>query len=460
MAQRKVWLGSTGPFLYDDEIFYIDPDYGPSTELQKAILTDGQITVGLPPTQSTHVVRKYELDTLTSTLGLGTMAYQNHSAVNIVGGSIANLSVLDANCVADAYAFTVSVDNDSAAFYTNRNAGGSRFGVYSVGTAPSYFNGSVTVNSSVNSQTFQVAADADGAAFYTNRNAGAARQAVYCQGTAPSNFNGQVVVNAEADAYIFIGHSDYDGPAFQTYRNAGGNRFAFCSNGTAPSYLAGALTVVGYGSFSGNAKVANSLGVGADPVAGFSLITGAQPIYIGGKMGFGVNPALESLDVSGHIYSRGHIGVRTRPAGNAGIFIAHDKTALNGIILLPTASNTGQPPILFLNTGSGGIGSIDTNATSTFYNTSSDIRLKESIVPLTNALDCIRSLNPISHKWKIDGSQGYGFAADELQKIRPECVTGEPDALNEDGTIKPQQIDYSKLVPWLVAAVKELAERN
>jgi hypothetical protein len=411
MAQRKVWLGSTGPFLYDDEIFYIDPDYGPSAELQKAILTDGQITVGLPPTQSTHVVRKYELDTFAASLGLGTMAYQNHSAVNITGGSIVGLSALSANCVSYAYAFSVITDFDSPAFYTTRNAGGGRFGINCAGTAPSQFNGNVTVNPAVFSGSFQVT-------------------------------------------------TDLDAPAFYTTRNAGGGRYAFFSNGTAPCYIGGTLTVIGNSIFSSNTKVTGSLGVSAEPVAGFSLVTGSAPAYIGGKMGLGVNPALEVLDVSGHFYSRGNIGVRVRPVDHAGIYIVHDKTTRSAIILAAAVANTGNQPILFLNTSLVSVGNIDTTATATLYNTTSDSRLKESIVPLTNALDCIRSLNPISHKWKIDGSQGYGFAADELQKIRPECVTGEPDALNEDGTIKPQQVDYSKLVPWLVAAIKELSERN
>ena len=41
----------------------------------------------------------------------------------------------------------------------------------------------------------------------------------------------------------------------------------------------------------------------------------------------------------------------------------------------------------------------------------------------------------------------------------PEAILGEKDAVNDDGSIKPQGIDQSKLVPLLVKAVQELAAR-
>ena len=35
------------------------------------------------------------------------------------------------------------------------------------------------------------------------------------------------------------------------------------------------------------------------------------------------------------------------------------------------------------------------------------------------------------------------------------AVTGIKDALNDDGSIKPQSVDYSKVVPVLVKAIQE-----
>ena len=46
--------------------------------------------------------------------------------------------------------------------------------------------------------------------------------------------------------------------------------------------------------------------------------------------------------------------------------------------------------------------------------------------------------------------------AHELQEVLPNVVTGEKDAMNEDGSIKPQGVDYSKLVPVLIKSIQEL----
>jgi hypothetical protein len=50
-----------------------------------------------------------------------------------------------------------------------------------------------------------------------------------------------------------------------------------------------------------------------------------------------------------------------------------------------------------------------------------------------------------------------GFLASEVQEHVQGVVTGEPDAVDEAGHILPQQIDHSKLVPWLVGALQALA---
>ena len=95
-------------------------------------------------------------------------------------------------------------------------------------------------------------------------------------------------------------------------------------------------------------------------------------------------------------------------------------------------------------------------ASSTNYVTTSDYRLKENVVPMTGALNIVAQLKPVTWKWKIDGSNGQGFIAHELQEVVPDCVTGEKDALNEDGSIKPQGVDTSFLVATLTAAIQEL----
>jgi hypothetical protein len=101
------------------------------------------------------------------------------------------------------------------------------------------------------------------------------------------------------------------------------------------------------------------------------------------------------------------------------------------------------------------VGFISINVGSTAYSTSSDYRLKENITPMTGALATVAALKPVTYNWKIDGSAGQGFIAHELQEVVPECVVGEKDAVNEDGSIKAQGIDTSFLVATLTAALQE-----
>ena len=103
----------------------------------------------------------------------------------------------------------------------------------------------------------------------------------------------------------------------------------------------------------------------------------------------------------------------------------------------------------------GVVGGVYTNGSNTTYTTSSDYRLKENIIPMVGALDKVMQLNPVTYTWKADGSNGQGFIAHELQEIVPECVGGEKDAVNEDGSINPQGVDTSFLVATLTAAIQE-----
>jgi hypothetical protein len=102
------------------------------------------------------------------------------------------------------------------------------------------------------------------------------------------------------------------------------------------------------------------------------------------------------------------------------------------------------------------VGYIDTNGSTTTYNTSSDYRLKNTIAPMTGALAKVARLKPCTYKWNSTGLDGEGFIAHELAEVCPDAVSGEKDAVNKDGSIKPQGIDTSFLVATLTAAIQEL----
>jgi len=119
------------------------------------------------------------------------------------------------------------------------------------------------------------------------------------------------------------------------------------------------------------------------------------------------------------------------------------------------------------------VGSISVTASSTSYNTSSDYRLKENVVPLAGAADRLAQIPVHRFNFIADPDTTVdGFLAHEVQAFVPECVTGEKDQVetvdvkDEDGNVigteeRPvyQGIDQSKLVPLLTAALQEALQK-
>ena len=74
---------------------------------------------------------------------------------------------------------------------------------------------------------------------------------------------------------------------------------------------------------------------------------------------------------------------------------------------------------------------------------------------MTGALDKITKLKPVTYTWKANGTNGQGFIAHELQEYFPDAVSGEKDAVNEDGKPVYQGVDTSFLVATLTTAIQE-----
>jgi hypothetical protein len=110
-----------------------------------------------------------------------------------------------------------------------------------------------------------------------------------------------------------------------------------------------------------------------------------------------------------------------------------------------------------ISTNQSSVGSISSTSTATAYNTSSDYRLKENVVEMTGALDRVSQLKPSRFNFIADADKTVdGFLAHEVQDIVPEAITGEKDAVDEEGNAIYQGIDQAKLVPLLVGAIQEL----
>ena len=125
--------------------------------------------------------------------------------------------------------------------------------------------------------------------------------------------------------------------------------------------------------------------------------------------------------------------------------------------LFQASSTTTSVSIQRFYNPNGNVGSIQTNGSSTSYSTSSDYRLKENVVEMTGALDRVSQLKPSRFNFIADADKTVdGFLAHEVQDIVPEAITGEKDAVDEEGNPEYQGIDQSKLVPLLVGAIQEL----
>jgi hypothetical protein len=149
------------------------------------------------------------------------------------------------------------------------------------------------------------------------------------------------------------------------------------------------------------------------------------------------------------------VGQTTNPA-TATMVLKVPTGSGNGINAQIT-SNTGTSyPFSNYNASSTYVGGISCTSSATAFPTSSDYRLKQNVTPMSGALDRISALKPVTYQWKIDDTDGEGFIAHELQEFIPQAVFGEKDAVDENGKMHPQSVDYSKIVVHLVAAIQEL----
>ena len=99
------------------------------------------------------------------------------------------------------------------------------------------------------------------------------------------------------------------------------------------------------------------------------------------------------------------------------------------------------------------------------FNQGSDYRWKENIVEMTGTegIEICKRLKPSKYNWIENREQTGeintvdGFIAHEVVEAGVlGAVVGEKDAVNEDGSIKGQLLDYGQMTPVLAAAIKGL----
>ena len=175
-----------------------------------------------------------------------------------------------------------------------------------------------------------------------------------------------------------------------------------------------------------------------------------------------------TLDASGNLLvgptsGSDKIVVEQSTAASASLFINSSGTATAQCVSAWHKNTTGDNVFLqfFTEASATARGSISYNRTAGLvaYNTTSDYRAKDILGPVANSGATIDALKVYEGKMKGATQSRPMLVAHEAQEHAPYAVTGEKDAVNEDGTPKYQQMDVSSLVPLLLAEIQSLRAR-
>jgi len=91
-------------------------------------------------------------------------------------------------------------------------------------------------------------------------------------------------------------------------------------------------------------------------------------------------------------------------------------------------------------------GNANVSGNAAHFDNISDISLKENIIQLTNSIELLSKLNPVSFDWKDSGEKSFGLIAQEVEKILPEIVHQKTD--------NTKTVSYIQLIPLLIQAIK------
>ena len=173
------------------------------------------------------------------------------------------------------------------------------------------------------------------------------------------------------------------------------------------------------------------------------------------------NTASNGFEITKNTYFKTTVANPPSDTNDGAAFLSTDTDA---ILRSSSGSYTGSANHGEFWNGNGQQGSISTNGSSTSYNTSSDYRLKENAVAISDGITRLKTLKPYRFNWKADANKTVdGFFAHEVTAV-PEAVKGTKDAvadkdnatlgIKKDDPIY-QQIDQAKLTPLLTAALQE-----
>jgi hypothetical protein len=246
------------------------------------------------------------------------------------------------------------------------------------------------------------------------------------------------------------------------------------SNNTAVGHVAGYSTTTGthntfVGQYSGYAATTATFNTFVGQAAGNAITTGSKNVILGG---YGGNQGgLDIRTASNYI-------VLSDGDGNPRIYNNGTQTTLqtSGEVVLKLTGSGAYSSTLLLDKGGGGASIIKAtgalyayagdqttngvyllNSSSTSWTSTSDERLKTDLKPIENAAQKVSTLRAVTGRFKTD-AEGVSRAfliAQDVQVVLPEAVSVATSPSPHDNE-EFLGIQYTEVIPLLVAAIKEL----
>jgi len=235
-------------------------------------------------------------------------------------------------------------------------------------------------------------------------------------------------------------------------------------------YFNGTVTAT---TFTGNIQ-GNTLTSGQVTTAlGFTPISGNQSITLSGDVtGTGstaITTTLANSGVTAGTWNNVTVNIKGLVTGGSNVaYVTGTPWTSVGYITANQNQNTQLTSLGVGTAASGTVGEIRaTNEITAYY---SDRRLKENVKIIDNAIEKVLTLNGITYTPNdLAESFGYdktkklvGLFADEVEAVLPEATRPAPFDMDENDNSKSGEnyktIQYEKLVPLLIEAVKELAK--
>ena len=279
-----------------------------------------------------------------------------------------------------------------------------------------------------------------------------------------------------------------------TLKTASGTGISVPNGSTMLLYCDGTNVVEGItsiGTYVGNLALAGNLSYTGTLTGSTGVINiGSGQIYkdASGNVGIGTSSPPSKLSVNGDIFlGYGQAiksAIESTPAYNTIIQNYYDSNGNDTLLLKPAGASGGGQIIFASRTGtermridaSGNLlvgyttsnGSYKLQVNSQIFATSStiatsDMRYKEGVAPLTNAIDLVNKLNPVSFKWKEHPVHNFdttskttGFLAQEVQSALE--GTEFVDAIVKSNTCTLEAAEYETIV--ISPAVEEVKDEE